>query len=102
LNASDADVGSSGLVLLPDQPGTYPHLLIGAGEQGVTYSVNRDDNGMGRNNGTSNQNIQSLAGLSSHGLFDYLGARPIGTAMYILPPGLTTCEPSRSPMGRLP
>jgi hypothetical protein len=67
LNASDADVGSSGLVLLPDQTGTYAHVLIGAGKQGVIYSVNRD--GMGKYNGTSNQNIQSLAGLSSHGLF---------------------------------
>ena len=69
LNASDADVGSSGLVLLPDQTGTYAHVLIGAGKQGVIYSVNRDNNLMGRYNSTSNQNIQSLAGLSSHGLF---------------------------------
>jgi hypothetical protein len=67
LDATDADVGSSGLVLLPDQSGTYTHVLIGAGKQGVIYSVNRD--GMGKYNGTSNQNIQSLAGLSSSGLF---------------------------------
>ena len=67
LDASDADVGSSGLVLLPDQTGTYAHVLIGAGKQGVIYSVNRD--GMGKYNGTTNQNIQSLAGLSSSGLF---------------------------------
>ena len=67
LDATDADVGSSGLVLLPDQTGTYAHVLIGAGKQGVIYSVNRD--GMGRYNAASNQNIQSLAGLSSSGLF---------------------------------
>jgi hypothetical protein len=67
LDATDADVGSSGLVLLPDQTGTYAHVLIGAGKQGLIYSVNRD--GMGKYNATSNQNIQSLAGLSSSGLF---------------------------------
>jgi hypothetical protein len=67
LAASDADVGSSGLVLLPDQTGTYAHVLIGAGKQGVIYSVNRD--GMGKYNAASNHNIQSLAGLSSSGLF---------------------------------
>jgi hypothetical protein len=67
LDATDADVGSSGLVLLPDQTGTYAHVLIGAGKQGVIYSVNRD--GMGKYNAASNKNIQSLAGLSSRGLF---------------------------------
>ena len=66
LDATDADVGSSGLVLLPDQTGTYAHVLIGAGKQGVIYSVNRD--GMGKYNAASNQNIQSLAGLSSQRL----------------------------------
>ena len=67
LDATDADVGSSGLVLLPDQTGTYAHVLVGASKQGVIYSVNRD--GMGKYNGGSNKNIQSLAGLSSYGLF---------------------------------
>ena len=67
LDATDSDVGSSGLVLLPDQTGTYAHVLIGAGKQGVIYSVNRD--GMGKYNAASNQNIQSLAGLSTSGLF---------------------------------
>ena len=67
LDATDADVGSSGLVLLPDQTGTYAHVLVGASKQGVIYSVNRD--GMGKYNAASNQNIQTLAGLSSYGLF---------------------------------
>ena len=67
LDATDGDLGSSGLVLLPDQPGTYAHVLVSASKQGVIYSVNRD--GMGKYNPTSNQNIQSLAGLSTSGLF---------------------------------
>jgi hypothetical protein len=42
LQANDMDLGSGGLLLLPDQPGTYPHELIGAGKQGQIYVVNRD------------------------------------------------------------
>jgi hypothetical protein len=71
LNTADNDLGSSGLVLVPDQTGTYAHVLIGAGKQGVIYSVNRDN--MGKFNAGGNQNIQSLAALtsgpSSGGLF---------------------------------
>jgi hypothetical protein len=38
----DIDVGSSGLRLLPDQAGPYPHLLIGGGKEGRIYLLNRD------------------------------------------------------------
>ena len=67
LDAADLDVGSSGVVLLPDQTGTYAHVLISSSKQGIIYSVNRD--GMGKFNAGGNQNIQSLPGLSSRGLF---------------------------------
>jgi Putative Ig domain len=67
LDATDADLGASGLVLLPDQTGTYAHVLVSASKQGVIYSVNRD--GMSKYHSGGNQNIQSLAGLSSYGLF---------------------------------
>ncbi len=42
LAAGDTDLGAGGTMLLPDQPGTFPHLLIGAGKQGTIYLVNRD------------------------------------------------------------
>jgi hypothetical protein len=42
LAANDTDLGSGGLLLLPDQPGSFPHLLVGAGKQGVIYLINRD------------------------------------------------------------
>ena len=42
LQASDTDLGSGGLLILPDQPGTYPHELLGAGKQGQIYLINRD------------------------------------------------------------
>src|SRR5262249_38995949 len=41
----DLDLGSGAQVLLPDQPGTYPHLLVGCGKEGTIYLVNRDNMG---------------------------------------------------------
>jgi hypothetical protein len=49
LSTQDSDVGSGGTMLLPDQPGPFPHLLVGAGKEGVIYLVNRDQ--MTTNNG---------------------------------------------------
>jgi hypothetical protein len=42
LQAGDTDLGSGGLMLLPDQPGSVPHELFGAGKQGQIYLINRD------------------------------------------------------------
>ncbi|HEY3742307.1 MAG TPA: hypothetical protein VGL53_20800 [Bryobacteraceae bacterium] len=42
LNWSDDDLGSTGPVLLPDQPGPHPHLLAAAGKAGVIYLIDRD------------------------------------------------------------
>ncbi|HXM98072.1 MAG TPA: chitobiase/beta-hexosaminidase C-terminal domain-containing protein [Candidatus Dormibacteraeota bacterium] len=42
LNAYDIDVGSGGVVLLPDQPGVHPHLLVQSGKEGRIYVVDRD------------------------------------------------------------
>ncbi|MGA2904356.1 MAG: hypothetical protein ABSD98_11030 [Candidatus Korobacteraceae bacterium] len=38
----DLDLGSAGVVLLPDQPGLYPHLAITSGKNGHIYLLNRD------------------------------------------------------------
>ena len=45
LNAQDLDLGSGGVVELPDQPGPNPHLMVAAGKQGVIYLLNRDNLG---------------------------------------------------------
>ena len=45
LDQSDADFGSGGLMILPDQPGSIPHLAIAAGKVGSMYLMNADNLG---------------------------------------------------------
>lgn len=42
LAAGDQDLGSGGMILLPDQPGTFPRLMLGAGKGAKIYLMNRD------------------------------------------------------------
>jgi hypothetical protein len=42
LDARDEDLGSGGPLLLPDQPGTSPHVLLAAGKEGKLYLLDRD------------------------------------------------------------
>ena len=42
LNNTDKDLGSGGVLVLPDQPGAHPHLLVAAGKEGVVYLLDRD------------------------------------------------------------
>lgn len=91
LNQVDADLGSGGVVLLPDQATGLPHLLIQAGKQGLVYVINRDNMGQ-FTVGTDNivqefqadngswttpafwQNTLYLAGSGDHGNCDSLHA----------------------------
>ena len=45
LDASDGDLGSGGVMVLPDQPGAHPHLMIQVGKDGVIHVVDRDSLG---------------------------------------------------------
>ncbi len=61
LDTLNDDLGSSGTVLLPDQPGPHPHLLISAGKNGTIYLVDRETMGHNRHD-NNNQIVQALPG----------------------------------------
>jgi hypothetical protein len=66
MESQDLDLGSAGPILLVDQPGPIPHLLITAGKGGTIYVLNRDN--MGHfHNGNDNQIVQALVGVLPHG-----------------------------------
>jgi hypothetical protein len=45
LDAEDQDFGSGGVLVLPDQPGSIPHLAVAAGKVGTMFLMNEDDLG---------------------------------------------------------
>jgi hypothetical protein len=45
LDLFDSDFGSGGVLVLPDQPGSMPHLAVAAGKDGNMYFMNEDDLG---------------------------------------------------------
>ena len=59
LSDADADLGSGGVLLLPDQSGPHAHLLMEVGKEGTIYLIDRDK--MGKfNPNNNNQIVQSL------------------------------------------
>jgi len=42
LDQTDADFGSGGVMVLPDQPGSTPHLAVAAGKVGSMFFMNED------------------------------------------------------------
>jgi hypothetical protein len=63
LAAADYDLGSGGVLVLPDSVGTaaHPHLLVGGGAGGTIYLLDRDTMGHFNPN-NDNQIMQSLPG----------------------------------------
>jgi hypothetical protein len=45
LDNQDGDFGSGGVLVLPDQPGSTPHLAVAAGKFGQMYLMNEDSLG---------------------------------------------------------
>jgi hypothetical protein len=69
-SGSDDDLGSGGILLLPDltdSGGVVRHLAIGAGKDANLYVVNRD--AMGRFNSSANQIWQQLTGALRGGIY---------------------------------
>jgi hypothetical protein len=54
----DTDLGTNAGILLPDQTGTYPHVMVGGDKNGTVYVVNRDN--MGKHNSSGDQILQEL------------------------------------------
>jgi hypothetical protein len=45
MDENDLDFGSGGVMVLPDQPGSIPHLAVAAGKLGSMFFMNEDDLG---------------------------------------------------------
>jgi hypothetical protein len=45
LDENDQDFGSGGVMVLPDQPGSIPHLAVAAGKEGSMFLMNEDELG---------------------------------------------------------
>ena len=69
LNTEDWDQGSGGVLMLPDQPGSHPHMLIIGGKEGRITLLNRDSlGGLAASGATSNTNaVQDISGLMTEG-----------------------------------
>ena len=61
LNDHDLDLSGGSPVILPDQDGPFPHVIVAAGKQGTIYVLNRDNLGMYAPN--DSQIIQELVGV---------------------------------------
>jgi chitodextrinase len=64
LNNANLDLNAGGMILLPDQPGLHPHLLVSAGKNGSIYLVDRD-NMSGYH--TTDGNVQTLPDIFPYG-----------------------------------
>ena len=92
-STSDTDLGSGGILLLPDltdASGTVRQLAVGAGKDGNLYVVDRDS--MGKFNAATDEIYQELDGALPGGIFStpayfngtlYYG--PVGGALVALP-----------------
>jgi hypothetical protein len=82
-SSADVDLGSGGIMLLPDladSGGTTRHLAVGAGKDGNLYVVNRDS--MGKFNPNNNNQIwQELTGALPGGIWS-TPAYFMGTVYY--------------------
>src|SRR5262249_26262169 len=95
----DLDLGSGGVMLLPDQPGSHPHELTTAGKEGKIYILDRDN--LGGFNATADQVVQEFKGLAKsaysspayfnntayyHGLGDVLKAYTLSSGVLKIKP----------------
>jgi hypothetical protein len=63
LTTGDKDMGSGGILMVPDQQGDHPHILVQAGKEGRIVVLDRDNLGGYAPESTSNTNaLQDITG----------------------------------------
>ncbi|HTW61575.1 MAG TPA: chitobiase/beta-hexosaminidase C-terminal domain-containing protein [Terracidiphilus sp.] len=68
LNSHDWDLGSGGILMVPDQQGAYPHELVQGGKEGRIVVLNRDNLGGYAAGASSNTNaLQDITGITTQG-----------------------------------
>jgi hypothetical protein len=75
LSSADQDLGSGGPIILPDSAGgitigsdAHPHLLLGAGKEGLIYVIDRDN--MGKFDPATDNVVQTFNILGGGGSYD--------------------------------
>ena len=64
LNNSDWDLGAGGILMIPDQQGAHPHVLVQAGKEGRIIVLDRDHLGGYASGASSNTNaLQDISGV---------------------------------------
>src|SRR5262249_49467042 len=108
LTANDTDLASGGVMVLPDQPGPNPHLLIAAGKEGKIYVINRDDMGNYQRCGVTCDGVLQTVNLSSgvfgvpayfNGRIYYHGAGDVVKAFQLTNGVLSTTPVSQTTAG---
>jgi len=82
----NVELSSGGPLLLPDQPGAHPHLVLGAGKGGNLYVVDRDALGH-FNPANDNQIVQELVNVFPNGVPEAYWTAPVvfGNRVYFGP-----------------
>jgi hypothetical protein len=78
LSGADVDLGSAGPMILPDQTGAHPHLMIGSGKPGYLYVLDRDE--MGHFNAVDDSQIAQKVSVRPNTTSDSQGI--FGTPVY--------------------
>ena len=104
LNSEDGDVGSGGMMVVPNQTtGSYPHLAVQVGKAGTLFLLNRDN--LGGYNLTADQALQEQLYATPNGAWSttaywngnvYLWGRYDSLRAFKLTNGLLSTAPTTS------